>query len=233
MWQMLKIGLPAGVQYILFTASLLITYRYARPFGGDVTAAIGVGFRIVQCAYFPAVAIGASVSSLVGQNYGARQFSRVRAAILWGILYMAIVMTAEYAVMLVNPYVLVSAFAHEPSIVSIGAEYLVISGMVLPIYAFSMIATFSSQGLGRTVGPLMGVSLRFVIGVLALVALDHWIGMTVPLLFWTGTLALAAEVVLMMGLLWFLWKTVLHHKDGMALSAAAVQPRPQAAPAVE
>jgi putative MATE family efflux protein len=232
MWTMLKIGLPAGIQYLLFTATLLITYRYARPFGGDVTAAIGVGFRVVQCAYFPAVAIGASVSSLVGQNYGARQYSRVRAAIGWGILFMAAVLTAEYALILANPHVWVSAFAKEASIVNIGADYLVISGMVLPVYAPSMIATFSSQGLGRTLGPLLGVSLRFALSTLALFALDRWFTLTVSGLFWTGTVAMAAESALMAGVLAFLWRTALHRSDGSA-PATPVRAAPQAAPAVE
>jgi putative MATE family efflux protein len=233
MGQMLKIGLPAGLQYLLFTATLLITYRYARPFGEDVTASISVGFRILQCAYFPAVAIGAAVSSLVGQNYGARMFSRVRAALGWGLLYMAIVMSLEYALILSNPNVWVAFFAKESSIVGIGAEYLVISGAILPFYGISMVTTFGSQGLGRTIPPLLGVAVRFVISLGGLVVLDQWFGLTVAKLFWTGTLAMFAEMGLMALVLIITWRTVLRHADGSPAPVAGMARAPQPAPAAE
>jgi putative MATE family efflux protein len=230
--QVFRIGIPSAVQNGLFFAGMLFMYRFLRPFGGEATAAAGVGFRIVQSAMLPGVAISIAVASLVGQNYGARKYSRVRATFGWGVLYVTLVFCAEYALILVNPRFWVSLFANEPGIIDLGAQYLLISGAMLPLYGASFIATFGSQGLGRTVAPLVAGFVRLCCGVLILLALDWWWGLNVPLIFWTGTLASIVEVLLMVGVLARLWRGVLGQPDAHPESApqAVIAPKPVPVP---
>ncbi len=212
--QIFRIGIPSAVQNLLMMAGLLIMYRFLRGFGGEATAAVGVGFRVIQTAIFPGVAIASAVASLVGQNYGAGRYSRVRAALGWGVLYVTLVFSFEYAVILIQPRFWVSLFAQEPVIVDLGAQYLVITGAgTLPIYAASFIAIFGSQGLGRTMAPLVAGVLRTATGLALLVAADRWLDLTVPMIFWIGTIATVVEVSLMWGVLARLWRRVLHHAD--------------------
>jgi len=201
-------------------AGLLVMYRFLSPFGADATAAAGVGFRIVQTAIFPGVAISIAVASVVGQNYGAGQFSRVRSALSWGVLFVALVLSAEYAVIAASPRFWVSLFAREPAIVGLGTQYLLITGAILPLYAASFIATFGSQGLGRTVAPLVTGAIRLALALAATILIDRWLGLSVALIFWIGTFAGIVEVLCMSGVLALLWRGVLNRPDAEEPRAA-------------
>jgi putative MATE family efflux protein len=211
--QILRIGLPSSAQNLLMMAGLLVMYKFLSPFGASATAAAGVGFRIIQTAIFPGVAISVAVASVVGQNYGAQKFSRVKSALSWGVLFVALVLSAEYIVIAANPTFWASLFAKEPEIVSIGSQYLLISGAILPLYAMSFIATFGSQGLGRTVAPLVTGIVRTALGIAATLAVDYWFGLSVATIFWIGTAAGVVEVVCMTGVIALLWRKVLNRPD--------------------
>jgi putative MATE family efflux protein len=222
--RILRIGLPAALQFILFTVSLLITFRYLRPLGGDATAAAAVGFRILQSALLPGVAIGAAVSSLVGQNYGAGQYSRIRSAMRWGLLYVAVVFSAEFALVAANPAFWVSLFAREPSVVAVGAQYLVIMGLTMPVYSIYFIATFSFQGLGRTTAPLAGTAVRLAVVLGGMQVLEHGIGLTAAGVFWVGAAAMVLEAATMGGALLILRRSLLARTDQPPARAAPSEP---------
>jgi Na+-driven multidrug efflux pump len=215
------------MQYLLFSAMLMLTYRYVRPFSADATAAVGIGFRIIQSAVMPCVAIGVAVASLVGQNYGARRLERVKAAIGWGLLYTVGVGALEAAVLAAFPRFWVSLFSAEPGIVGIGVTYLLISCVVLPLNAVGLVASFTAQGLGRTFAPMLAVMVRMGYFVLALLAVEWLWGITLERIFWTNVTATLADVVTMSAVLVLFWTRVLKPASSTEAPPAVV-PAPEA-----
>ncbi len=227
LWRLVRIGAPSGTQYLLFSAMLMLTYRYVGPFGAPATAAVGIGFRIIQSAVMPCVAIGAAVAALVGQNYGARHVGRVKSAILWGLLYTVGVGLFETAVLALAPRFWVSLFSSDPEILGIGAVYLVISSLILPPNAFGLIATFTSQGLGRTFAPMLAVFVRVGYFVAALQVVERMWGITLTRIFWTSVSATGADLMAMGVVMVILWKRVL--RPPPAPAAPSAQAAPEAA----
>jgi putative MATE family efflux protein len=223
LWQMAKIGAPAGVQYLLFSAMLMLTYRYVGPFGAAATAAVGIGFRIIQSAVMPCVAIGVAVASLVGQNYGARRFDRVKSAVGWGLLYTVGVGAFEAAVLMLFPGFWVGLFSTAPEIVPIGITYLVINALVLPPNGFGLIATFMSQGLGRTFAPMLAVFVRVGYFVAMLQVVERVWGLTLLHIFWTSVSATVADMLAMGVVMAVFWTRTL--RPG---TAPATAPKPAA-----
>ncbi len=68
------------------TATLLITYRVVSHYGTEALASLGIGFRIVPVIYLPSVAICDAMAAIVGQNIGAKQYSRVVSTFWMGII---------------------------------------------------------------------------------------------------------------------------------------------------
>jgi Na+-driven multidrug efflux pump len=233
MMQMLRIGIPTGVQFTLLTAVLMLTYRYLRPFSGNAAAAASIGLRIVNSAIFAGVAIGAAVASLSGQNYGALRYARVRSAVLWGSVYIILVFSAEYALMLANPRAWVALFSVEPGIVEVGASFLVITGLALPVYGICLVANGCAQGLGKTAAPLLAAAMRLSVTVLCLLALDLWFDLTIAAVFWVMALAMLAESACMAGVLVLLWRTVLDRSDGEPAAGVQLRGSPQPAPVTD
>jgi len=228
-WRMLKIGAPSGVQYLLFSAMLMLTYRYVGPFGAAASAAVGIGFRIIQSAVMPCVAIGVAVASLVGQNYGARRMDRVKSAIRWGLLYTVGLGVFEACVLALAPHFWISLFASEPEILGIGAVYLVISALILPPNGFGLIATFTAQGLGRTFAPMLAVFVRVGYFVVAMQVVERVWGLTLTRIFWTSVSATGADVLAMSVVMAVFWtRTLKAHIEPTPVAPAATPPVPEA-----
>src|SRR5207248_7738979 len=75
---MLRIGVPAGAEFVLLFVYILIVYWIIRNFGPAAQAGFGVGARVMQALFLPVVALSFAVSPLVGQNFGGRRGDRVR-----------------------------------------------------------------------------------------------------------------------------------------------------------
>src|SRR6266436_69479 len=82
---MLRIGVPAGAEFLLLFVYIMLVYAIIRGFGPAAQAGFGVGARVMQALFLPVVALSFAVSPVVGQNFGARQADRVRQSVKSGI----------------------------------------------------------------------------------------------------------------------------------------------------
>lgn len=55
---MLAIGLPAGFEFAMVAAYMLLVYSIMRPFGAAAQAGFGIGMRVIQAGFMPVVALG-------------------------------------------------------------------------------------------------------------------------------------------------------------------------------
>jgi Na+-driven multidrug efflux pump len=65
-WAMLKIGMPAGAEFALFSVYAMLVYSIIRPLGAAAQAGFGVGARIIQAMFLPVLALSFAVSPVVG-----------------------------------------------------------------------------------------------------------------------------------------------------------------------
>src|SRR5438552_6486358 len=75
---MLRIGVPAGAEFMLLFVYILLVYAIIRGFGPAAQAGFGIGARVMQALFLPVVALSFAVSPVVGQNFGGRHADRVR-----------------------------------------------------------------------------------------------------------------------------------------------------------
>jgi len=219
MGRIARIGSPSGLQYVLFSAMMMITYRYLAGFGAAATAAVGIGLRFTQSAVMPGIAIGAAVASLTGQSWGARQPARIKAGIVWGLIYTVGLGAAEYALLAAAPRFWVSLFASDPEIVHLGALNLLICGAFLVPNAIGIVTTFASQGLGRTYAPMLAVAVRLACFVLFLNLLERSGDLSVVAIYWATIAAFVADSLVMTAVLTIFWTRVL--RTPVAVPAAA------------
>jgi putative MATE family efflux protein len=162
-WRMLRIGLPVGGEFVLMTVYLVLVYDIIRPFGAAAQAGFGIGARVMQALFLPAVAIGFATAPVVGQNFGAGLGSRVRQSFYSAAGMSTIVMLVLTAVCWVAPDELVRFFNADPAVVAFGAQYLSI--VCWSFIASGMVFVTSSvfQGMGHTLPALASSALRLVL----------------------------------------------------------------------
>lgn len=156
--KLFTIGLPAGVQQVVVSMGMLTLTSIVNRFGSAVMAAFGVGGRLDQFAFMPAMSVGLSVTALVGQNLGAGLHERVKETVKWA-AYLTVGITSVVSlVVLVMPGVLISIFNSEPGVLIEGAAYLRIVGSAYVPYALMFMLSGVLRGAGDTV-PSMFISL--------------------------------------------------------------------------
>lgn len=89
---LLRKGVPMGLQMLVISSSALMMISLVNQHGAETTAAYGVASQLWTYIQMPAMAIGASVSSMCAQNIGAGRWDRVRQITRSGVGY-NIVMT--------------------------------------------------------------------------------------------------------------------------------------------
>jgi putative MATE family efflux protein len=79
-------GLPMGFQMFVMSGAALVMMGFVNAHGTIVTAAYAVSSQIWTYVQMPAMALGASVSSMAGQNIGAGKWDRVDRVAWTGVL---------------------------------------------------------------------------------------------------------------------------------------------------
>ena len=177
--RMVNLGAPAGGEFALMGVIIGAIYWIIRDFGAAAQAGLGIGSRIMQSIFLPAMAIAFAVPALAGQNFGARHFARVRetfrVATAANVAIMAVVTLAcQWAA---EP--LVRAFTRDPAVVEVGATYLrIISWNFVAVgLVFTCSALF--QSLGNTWPSLLSKAVRLVTFVAPAVWLSHTAGFAI------------------------------------------------------
>jgi putative MATE family efflux protein len=162
-WGVLKIGLPAGGEFVLIAVYATIVYAIIQPFGAEAQAGFGIGVRVMQSLFLPAVAIGFATAPVAGQNYGAGQGDRVRETFRSASAMAAAVMVVMTAVCQIAPASLVGLFSDNRVAVAFGAEYLRIISWTFVLSGVIFVSSSMFQGLGHTLPPLLSSSLRVLL----------------------------------------------------------------------
>ena len=170
---LLRIGLPAGGEFILIFLVAATIYWCTRAFGAEAQAGIAIGLRVMQAVFLPAMAVSFAATPVAGQNFGARRADRVRATFRSAASISAGVMLLLTILCQWSPALLVHPFATEPAVVAVAAEYLRIlswnfvgNGLI-----FTCSALF--QALGNTWPSLLSSAARLLTFVVPAV----WISM--------------------------------------------------------
>lgn len=171
--QMLGIGLPAGGEFALLALYIALVYNIIQGFGSAAQAGFGVGARLMQSLFLPAVAIGFATAPVVGQNFGAREAHRVRQSFLVAAAMSSVVMITMTAVCQIAPDRLVGAFTNDAAVVAFGAEYLRIISWNFIATGIIFVGSSTLQGIGNTRPALFVSSLRLVLFAIPAIWLSH------------------------------------------------------------
>jgi len=136
--------LAASVLNVLLT-------RQLQRFGGDLAiAAMGIIFSLNMLILMPVFGINQGAQPLIGYNYGARRFDRVKQALRLAIGAATAVVTLGFAVVQLFPASLVRLFSRDSAeLLSIGVTAIRLVLMTLPLVGFQIVAASYFQAVGK------------------------------------------------------------------------------------
>lgn len=157
----LKIGIPTGIQSIAITLSNIIIQAKINHFGVYAIAAFTAYFKIELILYIPIIALGQAIITFMAQNIGANQYDRSQKGLNYCVIYGAIItFIASLILLILSPY-LFSIFSAEKSVISYGIEVVKIT---FPFYfLYVILESFSSAILafGKAIPPMIIILTSF------------------------------------------------------------------------
>jgi len=161
--KMLGIGLPTGGEFALLALYIALVYNITQMFGSAAQAGFGVGVRLMQSLFLPAVAIGFATAPVVGQNFGAREAHRVRQTFVAAAAMSSVVMLLMTVVCQIAPERLIGVFSDDRTVVMFGAEYLRIISWNFAASGIIFVGSSALQGIGNTRPALFASLMRLVL----------------------------------------------------------------------
>ena len=190
--ELLKIGLPAGGEFVLLAVYMGVIYVVSRPFGAAAQAGFGIGGRVMQALFMPAVALGFAVAPVAGQNYGARRADRVRQTFRVAAGMAAGVMGAVTLLVFLGGAPAMRIFSADPAVIAVGAEYLRIVSLTFVLSGVVFVSSSMFQALGNSVPPLLTSLVRNVVVIAPVLALARLSGFA---LVWVWYIAAGSTVL--------------------------------------
>ena len=152
----LKIGLPMAGQFSILGIGILLIQSITNSFGPNTIAGFTAAIRVEQLALQPMASFGIAMAAFSAQNYGARQFRRIREAVKkCSLIAMAFAFCAGVLIFFFSENI-IGIFIEEgnPDVVKDALLYLHCS---VPFYFFlSQVFIYRSavQGMGIGMVPL-------------------------------------------------------------------------------
>ena len=170
----LKVGVPAGVQSIIITLSNIIIQSQINTLGVTSVASFTVYFRVELIVYLPIVALGQAVVSFIGQNYGAGNWKRIKKGNRLCIFGGSLITFAACILLIIAMPVILNVFTKDAAV---AAQTLEIVKVTFPFYFFyTVLECFSSnlRGFGKAFLPMIVTVISFcgfrIIALFALMA---------------------------------------------------------------
>lgn len=150
----LKIGLPSGVQQMLFSIGMMGLQGMVNSYGTDTVAAYTAASKVDSFASMPIMNFGAAISTFVGQNLGANKPERVKNGYKATLIMSTIISLSVTIVVIVFRRPLLAMFNTDPDVISVGVRYLVIIPSFYAVISFMFITSGVIRGAGDTLIPM-------------------------------------------------------------------------------
>lgn len=177
-WSILKqivaIGVPAGLQSVMFAISNVVIQANINSFGSIAVAGLAAASRVDGFIYIFIQSFSLAIMTFVGQNIGAGKLDRVRKSVRVCILMAGGSTAAIGGIMwLLGPTIL-RAFNDNAEVIEFGMMMVTVMASSYWIFSISEVLTNTMRGSGYSTVPMI-VSLTFICGLRLL-----WMGIMLP-----------------------------------------------------
>ena len=153
--KMLRLGIPLGLETLMYTFSCVVLTSAVNTFGTDTVAAYAGFVRIESFYWMLEQALAVSITTFVGQNLGAGLYGRARSVSRQGAALMYIFMGTAIVIMYAGCPVWLGLFTTDPDVLKIGVEMM---RYLLPFYILYVpdgVFFSTLRGMGDSLRPAL------------------------------------------------------------------------------
>ena len=131
---------PISAALLLISVGNFIILSFIGIFGEFATAGYGSAARFEQILLLPVLGLNTAIISIIGQNFGSKNFLRVKESYFKAIIYGFTIMIVSGIIIFVSADRIVSIFSDNQEVITYGSSYLKISALIFPAYPIFFIS---------------------------------------------------------------------------------------------
>ncbi len=219
--RLIFIGLPTSLEFLMMFVIFIVIYFVIRPFGAEAQAGFGIGGRIMQSIFLPAMAVAFAAAPIAGQNFGAKRYDRVRDTFRDTALIGSGIMLVLSILCHITPGILARPFTDDPAVLAISNDYLQIVSWNFVFSGLVMAAGSMFQGMGDTRPSLLASATRTLTFVAPILWMSTQPWFTLHHVWLVSVASVIAQCALVMWLLFETFKRKLTPPTPAPIAAAS------------
>ena len=153
-FQIVRYGLPSGVQNSVIGFANVIVQSNINSFGKLATAAYGAYAKLEGFAFLPITSFTMALTTYVSQNLGAAQHERAKKGARFGILTSMLIAESIGVVMYLFVPQLISLFSQTPEVIALGTRQARTIALFYCLLAYSHAIAAVCRGAGKAFVPM-------------------------------------------------------------------------------
>lgn len=151
----IKIGIPSGIQQVLFSVGMMAMQSLINGFGADTMAGFNAASKVDSFASMPVMNFGAAISTFVGQNIGAGKTERIKKGYRSTMIMVIGISLITSVVINIFGEQLIGLFNTEPGVIKEGKAYIVRVASFYAVVGAMFITNGVMRGAGDTIVPMI------------------------------------------------------------------------------
>ncbi len=154
LWDILRYGLPSGVQNSVIALANVFVQSNINSFGKSAMAGCGSYSKLEGFAFLPVTCFTQALSTFVGQNLGARRYDRVKKGVAFGVGCSCIMAEIIGLLSYVFAKPLISFFTDSAEAINYGAQHMQTICLFYCLLALSHCIAGVMRGAGKATVPM-------------------------------------------------------------------------------
>ena len=147
--EILKQAMPSSISMISVGFGIFILFYFVSQYSDIAAGGYGAGVRFEQLFLLPIIGLNTSTLALVGQNYGALKFERIKEIYEKTIAIGITAMLIGGSIIYLLSGIVMGFFTNDPEQIYYGSQYLKIAAFIGPVYPIFFISGALFQGLKK------------------------------------------------------------------------------------
>lgn len=145
----ISVGLPASLNNLLMSISNIFVNTVLVSYGDDAVAAMGIAMKANLLVVMLQIGLGQGIQPLVGYCYGAKNYTRMKKCMSFGMVCNIIIGTCVMVFYLIFKENVIGLFIDNKAVVDLGVKMLAAIMSSGPIIGILFVLNFSFQGMGK------------------------------------------------------------------------------------
>ena len=177
-------SMPITISICGYALAAAIIFTYVGQSGEYAVAGYGVGTRIEQVVLLPILGINTAIISIISQNFGAKNYIRIKETYFIAIKYAFIIMVISGIIVFILASIITSIFSSDPEVIEYGKRYLKISAFVLPAYPVFFLSNGFFMALKKSENAMISNFFRNVLNPIIVFYIAKYIDASFETFFW-------------------------------------------------